>query len=268
MNNQFIKNVEASINKITLTNLYLFEILLENLIENPNNPGLSNIEINTTWAIRQNQKRYSKNFAETYCSRKVTQGSLYFDQSTKKYKIPNSENDNPIVIPNELLERVKEIIEQPNPIASKLDLFRNLEDPDMIYQNVEKFLLEGNSTDFEVISFSILQLYFKQFGFTLYRFSSTTANDGGVDFIGGNLVYCVTTELNKKKLTDDIEKTFSSKVFVHRNKLSDKINEKINQYVLAGKIYSVINTEMLLNHFLSHLTLMDHPTIFHQNLRR
>lgn len=49
-----------------------------------------------------------------------------------------------------------------------------------------------NAQLFEIVSFAILHTYFATLGFSLRRFSTTFANDGGMDFICGEGIYQVT----------------------------------------------------------------------------
>ena len=53
--------------------------------------------------------------------------------------------------------------------------------------------------NFEIMSFAILCVYFRIFGFSLRRFSTTFANDGGMDFIAGEGIYQVTSDATDQK---------------------------------------------------------------------
>ena len=56
--------------------------------------------------------------------------------------------------------------------------------------------LTGNRGElFEVVSFAVLREYFRTFGFSLQRFSTTHANDGGMDFVASEAIYQVTVVL-------------------------------------------------------------------------
>ena len=61
--------------------------------------------------------------------------------------------------------------------------------------------------NFEIITYALLKVYFGSFGFQLNRFSTTFANDAGMDLIGQQAVYQVTVNMNKKKFEEDIIKT-------------------------------------------------------------
>src|SRR5438270_5648429 len=74
---------------------------------------------------------------------------------------------------------------------------------------VDEFLrdLGGNRGEtFEVISYAILREYFRALGFVLQRFSTTHANDGGMDFVAGNAIYQVSINDSTKMLEDDLRK--------------------------------------------------------------
>jgi hypothetical protein len=72
--------------------------------------------------------------------------------------------------------------------------------------------------NFEICSFSILKEYFGSFGFELNRFSTTYANDGGMDYIGQKSVYQVTVVMSQKKFEEDIVKTPGIKrIIVYKN---------------------------------------------------
>lgn len=72
--------------------------------------------------------------------------------------------------------------------------------------------------NFEICSFSILKKYFASFGFELNRFSTTYANDGGMDYIGQRSVYQVTVVMSQKKFDEDIVKTPGIKrIIVYKN---------------------------------------------------
>jgi hypothetical protein len=60
---------------------------------------------------------------------------------------------------------------------------------------------------FEITTFAILKVYFESFGFLLNRFSTTFANDGGMDFVGQQGIYQVAVNMNEKKFNEDIIKT-------------------------------------------------------------
>ena len=61
--------------------------------------------------------------------------------------------------------------------------------------------LTGNRGEmFEVVSFAVLREYFRTFGFSLHRFSTTHANDGGMDFVASEAIYQVTVDESPQKV--------------------------------------------------------------------
>ena len=75
---------------------------------------------------------------------------------------------------------------------------------------VDEYLsqLTGNRGEiFEVVSFAVLREYFRTFGFSLQRFSTTHANDGGMDFVAADAIYQVTTDESIQKVRRDLAAT-------------------------------------------------------------
>jgi hypothetical protein len=105
------------------------------------------------------------------------------------------------------------------------------------------------------------------FGFSLKRFTSTNANDAGVDYIGGDVIYCVTTNLTVAKLESDINKTHARKVFIHRNTLSGKVQNLINEYVRESKISDVLNANMMVERYIEYLEAKHEAYNIVENLR-
>jgi hypothetical protein len=71
---------------------------------------------------------------------------------------------------------------------------------------IEQHLSGVNSQIFEVVSFAVLHVYFFVLGFSLRRFSTTFANDGGMDFISERGIYQVTTGPTRTKIERDVAK--------------------------------------------------------------
>ena len=100
-------------------------------------------------------------------------------------------------------------------------------------------------------------MYLELYGFNLKRFTSTNANDGGVDFIGGDIVYCVTTNLSRAKLESDILKTHAKKIFIYRAPINNTLMNIISTYVSEDKISDVFSASDLDNH---HLLFLESKT--------
>src|SRR5438094_7660798 len=84
--------------------------------------------------------------------------------------------------------------------------------------------LTGNHGEmFEVVSFAVLREYFRAFGFSLQRFSTTQANDGGMDFVASNAIYQVTTDESVQKVKRDLAKSPGTQRVLVRPTVTDEI---------------------------------------------
>ena len=123
------------------------------------------------------------------------------------------------------------------------------------YALVDSYLrqLSGNRGEvFEVISFAVLREYFRTFGFSLQRFSTTHANDGGMDFVGGEAIYQVTTDESLQKVKRDLAKAPGTKRVLVRPNLTNAAAD-----VYQGDVLETIELKDLLNHFISWLLARD-----------
>ena len=105
---------------------------------------------------------------------------------------------------------------------------------------------------FEVVSFAILREYFRTFGFSLQRFSTTHANDGGMDFVGGEAIYQVTTDESLQKVRRDLAKAPGTKRVLIRPSLNEATSDLFGVDVLE-----TIELKDLLSHFISWLLARD-----------
>ncbi len=113
--------------------------------------------------------------------------------------------------------------------------------------------LTGNHGEmFEVVSFAVLREYFRTFGFSLQRFSTTHANDGGMDFVGGEAIYQVTTDESIQKLRRDLAKAPGTKRVLVRPTVTPAITE-----LCEGDVLETIELKDLLSHFISWLLARD-----------
>jgi hypothetical protein len=113
--------------------------------------------------------------------------------------------------------------------------------------------LTGNRGEmFEVVSFAVLREYFRTFGFALQRFSTTHANDGGMDFVGGEAIYQVTTDESIQKVRRDLAKSPGTKRVLVRPTVTPAINE-----LCQGEVLETIELKDLLEHFISWLLARD-----------
>jgi hypothetical protein len=252
----FINSVEKSINKVEYTNLYLYEILITDYLDNHENyNGLTEREISERW---RNNERYIKSFYPSYIQRKIgPNGILSLDLD--RYKIKETDAGFQDLLNRQLIESVTSTIDAPNPIIETINFFTNTNDSKTFFEKIIQLLKEGTPNDFEVLTFAILREYLKIYGYELQRFTPTNANDGGVDFIGGNVIYCITTQLNKKKLIADIEKTNAPKIFIYRD-IKGRLEDEINKYIYDGKISDTLNIELIINRHINFLK--DKPESF------
>lgn len=126
--------------------------------------------------------------------------------------------------------------------------------------------ISGNGGEmFEVVSFAVLREYFRTFGFSLQRFSTTHANDGGMDFVAGDAIYQVTTDESVAKVQRDLRKSPGTKRVLVRPNMTQKVFDFSGHQVLE-----TIELNDLLNHFIAWLsgrdTRMKHSTHLQQVL--
>jgi hypothetical protein len=113
--------------------------------------------------------------------------------------------------------------------------------------------IKGNRGEvFEVISFAVLREYFRCFGFSLQRFSTTHANDGGMDFIGGEAIYQVTCDESSQKIKRDLRKAPGTKRVLVRPIISNQVLQDLGEQVL-----DTVEIKDLLNHFVAWLLSRD-----------
>ena len=120
---------------------------------------------------------------------------------------------------------------------------------------VQEYLsqLSGNGGEmFEVVSFAVLREYFRTFGFSLQRFSTTRANDGGMDFVAGDAIYQVTTDESIEKVRRDLRKAPGTKRVLVRPTVTQEVIDLCEDQVLE-----TIELKDLLSHFIAWLAGRD-----------
>jgi len=161
---------------------------------------------------------------------------------------------------NELVESLRSAFEQRQAVIKKLEEACSLpkECVSERYALVDAYLsqLSGNRGEmFEVVSFAVLREYFRTFGFLLQRFSTTHANDGGMDFVGGEAIYQVTTDESMQKVRRDLAKAPGTKRVLVRPRVTEEMTELTESDVLE-----TIDLKDLLNHFIAWLLSRDSRT--------
>jgi hypothetical protein len=158
---------------------------------------------------------------------------------------------------NELLDSLRAAYEERQAVITKIKETCSLPDERVKerYDLIESYLkqLGGNRGEmFEVVSFAVLREYFRTFGFSLQRFSTTQVNDGGIDFVGGDAIYQVTADGSLQKLLRDLAKAPGTKrVLIRPGRAPEAAG------VQAGDILEVIELKDLLSHFISWLMARD-----------
>ncbi|MGD0220704.1 MAG: hypothetical protein ABSF71_00085 [Terriglobia bacterium] len=161
---------------------------------------------------------------------------------------------------NELVDSLRSAFEQRQAVIKTLEEACSLpkECVSERYALVDTYLsqLTGNRGEmFEVVSFAVLREYFRTFGFLLQRFSTTHANDGGMDFVGGEAIYQVTTDESMQKVRRDLQKSPGTKRVLVRPRVTEEITELSEADVLEA-----IDLKDLLNHFIAWLLCRDNRT--------
>lgn len=131
---------------------------------------------------------------------------------------------------------------------------------------VEEYLshLSGNHGEiFEVVSFAVLREYFRTFGFSLQRFSTTHANDGGMDFFASDAIYQVTTDESVEKLRRDLRKAPGTKRVMVRPTVTKEILQ-----LGEDKVLETIELKDLLSHFIVWLLGRDKRSSRSDHLQR
>ncbi len=168
----------------------------------------------------------------------------------------------------ELLQSLRSAFEQRQGAIRKLEVICSLP-PDRVGERltlVEEYLshLSGNRGEmFEVVSFAVLREYFRTFGFSLQRFSTTHANDGGMDFFASDAIYQVTTDESIEKLRRDLRKAPGTKRVLVRPTVTEEILA-----LGEDKVLETIELKDLLGHFIEWLLRRDKRSRQSNHLQR
>jgi len=168
----------------------------------------------------------------------------------------------------ELLESLRSAYEQRQAAIKRLEEICRLP-TDRVAERVslvEEYLsqLTGNRGEmFEVVSFAVLREYFRTFGFSLQRFSTTHANDGGMDFVAADAIYQVTTDESMEKLRRDLRKAPGTKRVLVRPTMTPEMLE-----LGEDKVLETIELKDLLGHFITWLLGRDNRSKRSNHLQR
>jgi hypothetical protein len=160
----------------------------------------------------------------------------------------------------ELIASLRDAAEQRRVAIEQLESACNLPDERIAErrQLVEDYLrqfLGNGGENFEIISFAILREYFRSFGFHLQRFSTTHANDGGIDYVGGNSIYQVSCDESIPKLRSDLAKAPDAQRVILRPSMTRELWANLNDHVLE-----TVELADLLTHFVGWLLNRDHQS--------
>jgi hypothetical protein len=160
----------------------------------------------------------------------------------------------------ELVASLRDAAEQRRAAIRRLELACDLPEEQIAErrQLVEEYLgqfLGNGGENFEILSFAILREYFRSFGFQLQRFSTTHANDGGIDYVGGNSIYQVSSDESLSKLRSDLAKAPDAERVIVRPKMTPELRSNLNEQVLE-----TVELADLLTHFVGWLLNRDHQS--------
>lgn len=159
-----------------------------------------------------------------------------------------------------LINSLRDAAEQRQATIKRLEMACSLpeekiaERRDLVEEYLHQFLGNGGE-NFEIISFAILREYFRSFDFQLQRFSTTHSNDGGIDYVGGNSIYQVSSDESLLKLRSDLSKAPDVQRVIVRPKMTSELLAGLNEQVLE-----TIELTDLLSHFIGWLISRDHKS--------
>jgi hypothetical protein len=225
--------------------------------------GLTEKEIEA--GFKQLAGRYiSSEYHSTYIDRRLGRRG-FLELNGDRYKIRQElfgglTADDLEHLHEELVDSLRSAFERRQAVMKKLEEACSLPKGRVSerYALVDEYLsqLAGSRGEmFEVVSFAVLREYFRTFGFQLQRFSTTHANDGGMDFVGGEAIYQVTTDESIQKARRDLRKAPGIKRVLVRPKIMPEIAQ-----LSEGEVLETIDLKDLLNHFIAWLLDRDKRT--------
>jgi hypothetical protein len=211
-------------------------------------------------------------FHSTYIARRLGKAG-FLDLVDGRYRLRpslllNTTVEELVQLKDELMGSLRSAYEQRQTAIKRLEEICSLPS-DRVGERlalVEEYLshLSGNRGEiFEVVSFAVLREYFRTFGFSLQRFSTTHANDGGMDFFAGDAIYQVTTDESIEKLRRDLRKAPGTKRVLVRPTVTEEILE-----LGEDKVLETIELKDLLSHFITWLLGRDNRSKRSHHLQR
>jgi hypothetical protein len=253
-------------NKQNITTLIVILVVLEDYLINKGNGmplnGLTVPEIDLKYNEVAERFNRREKFYKTYLQRHSgSHGFLAEDDGRYLIKeaLVNGASINDLQV---LRQSISEILV--GQTALYQDLFSQLEeklienDPgksrDFILSLFNEKRFRNYGQVFEVLSYSILKVYFGSFGFVLRRVSVSFSNDGGMDFLSYNGFYQVTAAPSTQKIKSD----FSKLPDLERVMVFSSCSPKIRSLCLDNdKVTQIITSDDLKSHFLDWLYRRD-----------
>jgi hypothetical protein len=234
-------------------------------------PGLSAKEIEKGFRELCGKYLHSQ-FHTTYIDRRLGQrGFLVLDNDLYRFRpalLDGVQLRDLEKLHDDLVISLRDAAEQRRAVIQRLESACSLPEEQIAErrQLVEEYLrqfLGTSGENFEIISFAILREYFRSFGFQLQRLSTTHANDGGIDYIGGNAIYQVSTDESLRKLQGDLAKAPDTERVLVRHRMTPELLSNLNEQVLE-----TVELTDLLTHFAGWLLNRDHRSQKARHLQR
>lgn len=238
--------------------LVILEDYIECLYEDREYTGLTLADIGRKYQIYYDRYGKRQKYYSSYVVRHAMEGHFYYEQNGRYLIRPELVNgldiDVLIVYKNRILSGIEEGITNFDLLFESIDMVVLENNP----ENSKKFILELIESDefknfgqiFEILSYSILKIYFQAFGFILNRFSTSFSNDGGMDFISSTGIYQVTASPTTKKIEDDLSKLPGTlRVMVY----TDCSESTLKKYLNSVDVTEIISLNDLKYHFLEWL---------------
>lgn len=224
--------------------------------------GLTIPEISERYFVYKERFDIRKNFYPSYVQRHLKENDI-FEEFQGKYRIQEKHITNLDIntlehIRNLILSGFSNINISKRNIIEELDNILNCQDKDEIYKYIfnlfDKKGFNNYGQMFEIVSFSILSIYFKNFGFNLNRFSTSFSNDGGMDYISSNGIYQVTSSPDANKIKSDLEKLQGIKRVLVFSYAKEDI---IRLHLASPDVTEIITSIDLKDHFLKWIHFRD-----------
>ncbi|HPR74244.1 MAG TPA: hypothetical protein PLX41_11365 [Bacteroidales bacterium] len=249
-------------NKQNVTTLIVIYVVMEDYISGRTQqlalPGLSVAEIGKKYGDIANRFNRREKFSPTYVQRHAGNHG-FVEEHNGKFLIKEAlVHDIRLADLQELSQLILSLLTEQNALYQ--GFFQELErrlienDPgsqrDFILSLFDENRFRNYGQVFEVLSYSILKVYFESFGFGLKRFSVSFSNDGGMDFLSSNGVYQVTSSPSTQKIRGDLGKLPGIPRVMVLSRCSSIIRELCMN---SGIVTEIITTNDLKSHFINWL---------------